>query len=189
MAYRYSPRHKNRAFWSTYYTHTILLTDMLNTNVSRGVQSVTLKSCITMIAKTQESRLYSFCFSLPTQTLCQHWYLWSFAVFQIMDETQTQIAWPSKLKIGAKSKKGDYSFIPKPIFRLFLPWLHELLLLLLPCVTWVFAGAMISNKYLTRHASKSISSVFRKFLRSSATELTAKLNLTCESVTQHSCVL
>lgn len=24
-----------------------------------------------------------------------------------MDETQTQIAWPSKLKIGAKSKKGD----------------------------------------------------------------------------------
>ncbi|CAG13282.1 unnamed protein product, partial [Tetraodon nigroviridis] len=26
---------------------------------------------------------------------------------QIMDETQTQIAWPSKLKIGAKSKKGD----------------------------------------------------------------------------------
>lgn len=28
-------------------------------------------------------------------------------VLQIMDETQTQIAWPSKLKIGAKSKKGD----------------------------------------------------------------------------------
>lgn len=28
-------------------------------------------------------------------------------LFQIMDETQTQIAWPSKLKIGAKSKKGD----------------------------------------------------------------------------------
>uniref|UniRef100_A0A3Q2Q3I1 BicC family RNA binding protein 1 n=1 Tax=Fundulus heteroclitus TaxID=8078 RepID=A0A3Q2Q3I1_FUNHE len=26
---------------------------------------------------------------------------------KIMDETQTQIAWPSKLKIGAKSKKGD----------------------------------------------------------------------------------
>lgn len=24
-----------------------------------------------------------------------------------MDETQTQIAWPSKLKIGAKSKKGE----------------------------------------------------------------------------------
>lgn len=31
-----------------------------------------------------------------------------------MDETQTQIAWPSKLKIGAKSKKGEVSplFIP-----------------------------------------------------------------------------
>lgn len=29
------------------------------------------------------------------------------SLFQIMDETQTQIAWPSKLKIGAKSKKGD----------------------------------------------------------------------------------
>lgn len=25
---------------------------------------------------------------------------------QIMEETNTQIAWPSKLKIGAKSKKG-----------------------------------------------------------------------------------
>lgn len=30
-------------------------------------------------------------------------------LLQIMDETQTQIAWPSKLKIGAKSKKGDFS--------------------------------------------------------------------------------
>ena len=28
-----------------------------------------------------------------------------------MDETQTQIAWPSKLKIGAKSKKGDFFFL------------------------------------------------------------------------------
>ena len=27
-------------------------------------------------------------------------------LFQIMDETNTQISWPSKLKIGAKSKKG-----------------------------------------------------------------------------------
>jgi len=25
---------------------------------------------------------------------------------QVMEETDTQIAWPSKLKIGAKSKKG-----------------------------------------------------------------------------------
>lgn len=25
---------------------------------------------------------------------------------QVMEETNTQIAWPSKLKIGAKSKKG-----------------------------------------------------------------------------------
>lgn len=46
------------------------------------------------------------------------------ALLQIMDETQTQIAWPSKLKIGAKSKKGDDSF-----FLLLL--LHLLLLLLL----------------------------------------------------------
>lgn len=27
-------------------------------------------------------------------------------LLQIMEETNTQIAWPSKLKIGAKSKKG-----------------------------------------------------------------------------------
>uniref|UniRef100_A0A7N8YAT7 BicC family RNA binding protein 1 n=1 Tax=Mastacembelus armatus TaxID=205130 RepID=A0A7N8YAT7_9TELE len=31
-----------------------------------------------------------------------------FTLFQIMDETQTQIAWPSKLKIGAKSKKDPH---------------------------------------------------------------------------------
>lgn len=44
---------------------------------------------------------------------CPYWRLWyvnvlkpSFILLQIMDETQTQIAWPSKLKIGAKSKKG-----------------------------------------------------------------------------------
>ncbi|GAA6088901.1 protein bicaudal C homolog 1-B-like, partial [Tachysurus ichikawai] len=30
----------------------------------------------------------------------------------VMEETNTQIAWPSKLKIGAKSKKGkDYDCI------------------------------------------------------------------------------
>uniref|UniRef100_A0A8C6VZ97 BicC family RNA binding protein 1 n=1 Tax=Nothobranchius furzeri TaxID=105023 RepID=A0A8C6VZ97_NOTFU len=29
-------------------------------------------------------------------------------LFQIMDDTQTQIAWPSKLKIGAKSKKDPH---------------------------------------------------------------------------------
>ena len=28
---------------------------------------------------------------------------------QIMEETNTQITWPSKLKIGAKSKKGRQS--------------------------------------------------------------------------------
>ena len=26
--------------------------------------------------------------------------------FQVMEDTNTQISWPSKLKIGAKSKKG-----------------------------------------------------------------------------------
>lgn len=67
----YSPRHKKRALRSTYYTHTILLTDMLHTNVSRGVQSVMLRSCITVIAKSQDCIL-CFCFPLPTQTLCQH---------------------------------------------------------------------------------------------------------------------
>lgn len=45
------------------------------------------------------------------------------ALLQIMDETQTQIAWPSKLKIGAKSKKGDDFLL--------LLLLHLLLLLLL----------------------------------------------------------
>lgn len=30
----------------------------------------------------------------------------SFSSPQVMEETDTQIAWPSKLKIGAKSKKG-----------------------------------------------------------------------------------
>lgn len=34
----------------------------------------------------------------------------SHSLSQIMDETQTQIAWPSKLKIGAKSKKGIFFF-------------------------------------------------------------------------------
>jgi len=28
---------------------------------------------------------------------------------QVMDTTNTQITWPSKLKIGAKSKKGWFS--------------------------------------------------------------------------------
>lgn len=32
-----------------------------------------------------------------------------FFVFKVMDETNTQIAWPSKLKIGAKSKKGIHT--------------------------------------------------------------------------------
>ena len=27
-------------------------------------------------------------------------------LFQVMEDTNTQISWPSKLKIGAKSKKG-----------------------------------------------------------------------------------
>lgn len=31
-------------------------------------------------------------------------------MFKVMDETNTQIAWPSKLKIGAKSKKGIHTF-------------------------------------------------------------------------------
>ncbi|TRY60487.1 hypothetical protein DNTS_028916 [Danionella cerebrum] len=31
-----------------------------------------------------------------------------FVLFQVMDETNTQIAWPSKLKIGAKSKKDPH---------------------------------------------------------------------------------
>lgn len=30
-------------------------------------------------------------------------------MFKVMDETNTQIAWPSKLKIGAKSKKGIHT--------------------------------------------------------------------------------
>lgn len=29
---------------------------------------------------------------------------------QVMKETDTQVKWPSKLKIGAKSKKGDSFF-------------------------------------------------------------------------------
>ena len=34
----------------------------------------------------------------------------SFFFLQIMELTDTQITWPSKLKIGAKSKKGKTSF-------------------------------------------------------------------------------
>ena len=30
-------------------------------------------------------------------------------IFQVMEETSTQITWPSKLKIGAKSKKGIFA--------------------------------------------------------------------------------
>lgn len=30
---------------------------------------------------------------------------------QVMRETDTQVKWPSKLKIGAKSKKGDASLL------------------------------------------------------------------------------
>lgn len=30
---------------------------------------------------------------------------------QVMRETDTQVKWPSKLKIGAKSKKGDESLL------------------------------------------------------------------------------
>jgi len=29
-----------------------------------------------------------------------------FALFQVMEETNTYVTWPSRLKIGAKSKKG-----------------------------------------------------------------------------------
>ncbi len=36
----------------------------------------------------------------------------SFSVPQVMEETDTQIAWPSKLKIGAKSKKGKSCGVP-----------------------------------------------------------------------------
>ena len=35
-----------------------------------------------------------------------HTNMFKSSLFQVMDETKTQIAWPSKLKIGAKSKKG-----------------------------------------------------------------------------------
>lgn len=30
------------------------------------------------------------------------------SLFQVMRETHTQVKWPSKLKIGAKSKKGEW---------------------------------------------------------------------------------
>lgn len=33
---------------------------------------------------------------------------------QVMRETDTQVKWPSKLKIGAKSKKGDKVFVFQP---------------------------------------------------------------------------
>lgn len=61
---------------------------------------------------------------------------YDFSLFQIMDETQTQIAWPSKLKIGAKSKKGDYFFF----LILLLYRIHALFPLFLPCVPWVVNG-------------------------------------------------
>lgn len=34
-----------------------------------------------------------------------------FVLPQVMKETDTKVKWPSKLKIGAKSKKGDKLFI------------------------------------------------------------------------------
>lgn len=41
-----------------------------------------------------------FCLSLSPLHYC-------FVLPQVMSETNTQVKWPSKLKIGAKSKKGD----------------------------------------------------------------------------------
>uniref|UniRef100_A0A3B3ZKI1 SAM domain-containing protein n=1 Tax=Periophthalmus magnuspinnatus TaxID=409849 RepID=A0A3B3ZKI1_9GOBI len=47
-----------------------------------------------------------------TRSIFPEWHMERFklvlSLFQIMDETQTQIAWPSKLKIGAKSKKDPH---------------------------------------------------------------------------------
>lgn len=40
-----------------------------------------------------------------------------------MEETNTQIAWPSKLKIGAKSKKGKVLIVGLRSFEsIFLGW-------------------------------------------------------------------
>lgn len=43
--------------------------------------------------------------------LVSHSILLFVPVPQVMRETDTQVKWPSKLKIGAKSKKGDKFFV------------------------------------------------------------------------------
>uniref|UniRef100_A0A8C7MTU4 BicC family RNA binding protein 1 n=1 Tax=Oncorhynchus kisutch TaxID=8019 RepID=A0A8C7MTU4_ONCKI len=53
------------------------------------------------------------CFSKLISKICNDAFFFLFIdydqyLFQVMDETKTQIAWPSKLKIGAKSKKDPH---------------------------------------------------------------------------------
>jgi len=50
--------------------------------------------------------LQSFSISLCFFTFSTYFVTYYF--LQIMDSTKTHVAWPSRLKIGAKTKKGSY---------------------------------------------------------------------------------
>ena len=60
--------------------------------------------------ESQKGALFLYCVVISLNLFLQQYIFHSplilFSSIQIMRETDTTITWPSKLKIGAKSKKG-----------------------------------------------------------------------------------